>query len=75
MSNRPYPEGLAWDEAWRQRRRADRLEAEVNRLCASLDEIQEGDLESQYACALVAESALRDMEWGRGRSNIQVMGS
>ncbi len=26
MSNRPYPEGLAWDEAWRQRQRADRLE-------------------------------------------------
>lgn len=24
---RPYPEGFAWDEAWRQRQRADRLEA------------------------------------------------
>ena len=24
---RPYPEGIAWDEALRQRRRADRLEA------------------------------------------------
>lgn len=21
--NRPYPEGFAWDEAWRQRQRAD----------------------------------------------------
>lgn len=26
-NTRPYPEGIAWDEAWRQRRRADRLEA------------------------------------------------
>lgn len=25
--NRPYPEGIAWDEALRQRKRADRLEA------------------------------------------------
>lgn len=24
--NRPYPEGRAWDEAWRQRQRADGLE-------------------------------------------------
>ena len=26
MSNRPYPGGSAWDEAWRQRQRADALE-------------------------------------------------
>ena len=26
MSDRPYPEGIAWDEAWRQRKRADKLE-------------------------------------------------
>ena len=26
MSERPYPEGVAWDEAWRERQRADRLE-------------------------------------------------
>jgi len=26
MSERPYPEGSAWDEAWRQRQRADALE-------------------------------------------------
>ena len=24
-TDRPYPEGRAWDEAWRERRRADRL--------------------------------------------------
>jgi hypothetical protein len=23
---RPYPEGIAWDEAWRQRQRADTIE-------------------------------------------------
>lgn len=27
MSSRPYPGGIAWDEAWRQRQRADALEA------------------------------------------------
>jgi hypothetical protein len=25
-NNRPYPAGIAWDEAWRQRQRADYLE-------------------------------------------------
>ena len=27
MRNRPYPGGIAWDEAWAQRQRADALEA------------------------------------------------
>lgn len=26
-ANRPYPDGIAWDEAWRQRQRADNAEA------------------------------------------------
>ena len=26
MCKRPYPEGIAWDEAWRQRQRADMAE-------------------------------------------------
>jgi hypothetical protein len=26
MTDRPYPDGIAWDEAWRQRQRADALE-------------------------------------------------
>ena len=26
-SDRPYPEGIAFDEAWRQRQRADAMEA------------------------------------------------
>lgn len=30
--NRPYPEGIAWDEAWRQRRRADRLEVALKKI-------------------------------------------
>jgi hypothetical protein len=25
--NRPYPDGVPWDEAWRQRQRAESLEA------------------------------------------------
>lgn len=24
-NNRPYPEGIAWDEAWRQRQRSEEL--------------------------------------------------
>jgi hypothetical protein len=31
---RPYPEGIAWDEAWRQRQRADILEANFDFLVA-----------------------------------------
>jgi len=27
--NRPYPEGFAWDEAYRQRQRAESLEAKL----------------------------------------------
>jgi hypothetical protein len=30
INERPYPFGLAWDEAWRQRQRADKLESERN---------------------------------------------
>ena len=30
---RPYPEGIAWDEAWRQRKRADRLEEALPNPC------------------------------------------
>ena len=26
MTGRPYPDGIGWDEAWRQRQRADALE-------------------------------------------------
>lgn len=36
MSERPYPEGVALDEAWRERRRADRLESAL-RLVAEMD--------------------------------------
>ena len=32
MSERPYPEGIAWDEAWRQRRRADGLESALQKI-------------------------------------------
>ena len=37
-TDRPYPEGVAWDEAWRERRRADRLEKAM----ASALEVTEG---------------------------------
>lgn len=30
MPIRPYPNGIAWDEAWRQRQRADRLALQLN---------------------------------------------
>ena len=40
--NRPYPEGIAWDEAWRQRRRADRLEKAM----ASVLDVTEGHVGS-----------------------------
>ncbi len=39
---RPYPEGIAWDEAWRQRRRADRLENAI----AAVLEVTEGHVGS-----------------------------
>jgi 3-dehydroquinate synthetase len=41
MTNRPYPPGIAWDEAWAQRQRADALEeaaAEVIRAAAIGDQ-------------------------------------
>lgn len=40
--DRPYPYGIAWDEAWRQRKRADRLE----RAMASVLEVTEGHVGS-----------------------------
>lgn len=29
---RPYPDGIAWDETWRERKRADRLEAALKKI-------------------------------------------
>lgn len=40
--NRPYPEGIAWDEALRQRKRADRLEIAM----ASVLDVTEGHVGS-----------------------------
>jgi hypothetical protein len=40
--NRPYPEGVCWDEAWRQRQRAEKLHAAVVLL---LQELPEGNLD------------------------------
>lgn len=31
-SDRPYPDGIVWDEAWRQRQRADQLERRLKQL-------------------------------------------
>ena len=63
MSEKPYPDGVAWDEAWRERQRADRLEAALKKICdielqmfgLDWDEIEEAQeiareaLENQYA--------------------------
>ena len=38
--NRPYPEGICWDEAWRQRQRANKLEAAVLLLMQELPEAE-----------------------------------
>ena len=43
--NRPYPEGVCWDEAWRQRQRANKLEAAVLLL---LHELPEAELDSAH---------------------------
>lgn len=48
MSERVYPEGsVAWDEAWRQRQRADTLEKENAKLRERVAEL-ERELESSY---------------------------
>lgn len=38
MSERPYPEGIAWDEAWRERKRADRLVGIVRMLIGCVED-------------------------------------
>jgi hypothetical protein len=35
--NRPYPEGICWDEAWRQRQRADMLQGNYDFLVAKFN--------------------------------------
>lgn len=42
--NRPYPEGVCWDEAWRQRQRADKLQATIDEI-----ETERERLEQMYA--------------------------
>jgi hypothetical protein len=34
---RPYPDGICWDEAWRQRQRAEKALLEVDRLTGIYD--------------------------------------
>jgi hypothetical protein len=43
MVERPYPEGFAWDEAWRQRKRADAAEDRLDamRVAATEDAVDE----------------------------------
>ena len=42
--NMPYPEGVCWDEAWRQRQRADKLQAAIDEI-----ETERERLEQMYA--------------------------
>lgn len=55
---RPYPEGIAWDEALRQRRRADRLEMAM----ASVLDVTEGHVGSGplNVIAAIAVNALEN---------------
>ena len=41
MPERPYPEGIAWDEAWLQRQRADELERRVKTQKGIIDKLIE----------------------------------
>lgn len=47
---RPYPAGIAWDEAWRQRQRADYLEEALQ---LERDEVFRRKLPAKYHAALV----------------------
>lgn len=38
--NRPYPEGVAFDEAWRQRQRADAAEAAIGKLSSRVRSLE-----------------------------------
>ena len=38
MNDRPYPEGIAWDEAWRQRKRSEALVDAASNLLSAIDE-------------------------------------
>jgi len=68
MNNeRPYPDGLAWDEAWRQRQRVEKLEAALRQIaeskyCAyentSCDQYGIGVTDGHRYCANIAQEAL-----------------
>jgi len=65
---RPYPDGLSWDEAWAQRKRADALEKKCRSLSAALSVIANYGVGSDrndgvcpYGCDCphIAQEALR----------------
>lgn len=69
-ANRPYPEGVAFDEAWRQRQRADAAEAardvaikHIAEWCVAIDVNGGGwdDWDGYYKDALYRENALPEI--------------
>jgi hypothetical protein len=49
-ANRPYPNGIVWDEAWRQRQRADNAEAQADHVSFE-HEVEMQQLEAKLAAA------------------------
>ena len=64
--NRPYPEGICWDEAWRQRERANRLEEACEAVLASLEKLaSDGEIiwiDPPYVMSGVHESAIERLK-------------
>ena len=71
---RPYPAGIAWDEAWRQRQRADKAEAERDNLADFVRRMAESPAEmgptffAGYISGLIRES---QSLWAKMQSEVR----
>jgi hypothetical protein len=63
---RPYPEGLSWDEAWRQRQRAEAAEYELELRVAQIEgmTVRMFAAEKQYSAVGFLQGILQGLRIG-----------
>lgn len=66
--SRPYPDGVAWDEAWRQRKRADNAEAFCHYLLGVIN-----GMEAQLTRAIIP-AIKQAVDFGKARYHHETEG-
>jgi hypothetical protein len=72
--NRPYPPGVAFDEAWRQSQRADKAELDLAELKSKVELVIRGIKESEPRIYFMDGHSMTGIEaWNSCLSTVSVM--